>query len=66
MGQLPQRHLHKQRGVTITALIIALVVVVFMALLAFKLIPAFLEYRSMKGAISFACAAGVRLQCRPG
>ena len=52
MGQLPQRHFHKQSGVTITALIIALVVVIFIALLGFKLIPAFLEYRSMKGAIS--------------
>jgi hypothetical protein len=52
MRQLPQRHLRKQRGVTITALIIALVVVIFIALLGFKLIPAFLEFRSMKGAIS--------------
>jgi hypothetical protein len=52
MGQLPQRHFHKQRGVTITALIIALVVVIFVALLGFKVIPSFLEYRSMKTAIS--------------
>jgi hypothetical protein len=52
MGQLPQIRFRKQSGVTITALIIALVVIIFIALLGFKLIPAFLEYRSMKGAIS--------------
>ena len=51
MGQLRQ-NLRKQRGLTITALVIGLVVVIFIALLGFKLIPAFMEYRSMKGAIS--------------
>jgi Tfp pilus assembly protein FimT len=42
----------KQQGVTITSLVIALVVVVFVALLGFKLVPAFLEFRAMKNAIS--------------
>jgi hypothetical protein len=50
MGQL-QRYLRRQRGVTITGLVISLVVVIFIALLGFKLIPAFMEFRSMKGAI---------------
>jgi hypothetical protein len=44
-----------QQGVTITSLVIALVVVVFVALLGFKLIPAVLEFRAMKNAI-FAIA----------
>ena len=42
----------KQQGVTITSLVIALVVVIFVSLLGFKLVPAFLEYRAMKNAIS--------------
>jgi len=52
MGQLRQTNLRKQRGLTITGLVIGLVVVIFIALLGFKLIPAFMEFRSMKGAIS--------------
>jgi hypothetical protein len=52
MGQLPQRGLRKQSGVTITALIVALVVVIFLALLGFKLLPPVMEYRTMKNAIS--------------
>jgi hypothetical protein len=40
-----------QRGVTITSLVIGLVVVVFAALLGFKLIPPYMEFRAMKGAI---------------
>jgi len=47
MNKLPQQ----QRGVSIMGLIIALVIVIFIALLGFKLIPAVLEYRSMKNAI---------------
>jgi hypothetical protein len=42
---------HRQRGITITGLIIGLVILVFVALLGFKLIPSFLEFRAMKGAI---------------
>jgi hypothetical protein len=40
-----------QQGVTITSLVIALVVMIFVALLGFKLIPPYLEFRAMKGAI---------------
>ena len=47
MNRLPSR----QRGITITGLIIGLVILVFVALLAFKLIPSVLEYRAMKTAI---------------
>ena len=52
MQQVRHRYLRKQSGVTITSLVIVLVIVIFVALLGFKLIPAFMEYRSMKGAIS--------------
>jgi len=52
MEQLLQLTHRRQRGVTITSLVIGLVVVIFLALLGFKLVPAFLEFRAMKGAIS--------------
>src|SRR5262245_4844944 len=42
----------KQSGVTVTGLIIALVIVVFIALLGFKLVPAVLEFRTLKNAIT--------------
>jgi len=42
---------NRQRGITITGLVIGLVIFIFVALLGFKLIPSFLEYRAMKGAI---------------
>jgi len=41
----------RQQGVTILGLVVVLVVVIFVSLLGFKLIPAFLEYRAMKIAI---------------
>ena len=41
----------RQRGVSIIGLIVVLVIVIVIALIGFKLIPAFLEFRSMKGAI---------------
>jgi hypothetical protein len=41
----------RQRGVSILGLIFVLVILVFVALLGFKLIPSVLEYRAMKGAI---------------
>ena len=47
MSKLRQR----QGGISIMGLIAALVVVIFIALLGFKLVPAVLEYRAMKGAI---------------
>jgi hypothetical protein len=40
-----------QKGVTITSLVIGLVVVIFAALLGFKLIPPYMEFRAIKGAI---------------
>jgi hypothetical protein len=40
-----------QRGVTITSLVIGLVVVIFAALLGFKLVPPYMEFRAIKGAI---------------
>jgi hypothetical protein len=52
MEQLLQLSLRRQRGVTITSLVIGLVIVIFAALLGFKLIPSFLEFRAMKGAIT--------------
>jgi uncharacterized protein DUF4845 len=52
MEQLRHRYLRKQHGVTITSLVIALVVVIFLALLGFKMVPAVMEYRSIKGAVS--------------
>ena len=42
---------NRQRGITITGLVIGLVIVIFVALLGFKLTPSFLEYRAMKTAI---------------
>ena len=39
------------QGVTIVGLVVVLVVLIFAALLAFKLIPPYLEFRAMKGAI---------------
>ena len=47
MDKLRQR----QAGLSIMALIIGLVILIFIALLGFKLIPSVLEYRAMKGAI---------------
>jgi hypothetical protein len=41
----------KQQGISITGLVIALIIVIFVALLGFKLVPALLEYRAMKVAI---------------
>ena len=40
-----------QRGLSIMGLIFFLVLLIFLALLAFKLIPPVLEYRAMKSAI---------------
>jgi hypothetical protein len=44
--------MHKhQRGLTISGLVVWLVILVFLALLAMKLIPAYMEYGSAKNAI---------------
>jgi hypothetical protein len=45
-------HSHAQRGVTLMGLIILLFIMIFVALLAFKLIPAYIEYFTAKKAIT--------------
>ena len=40
-----------QRGVSIMGLLVVLVLVIFLALLAMRIIPSFLEFRSVKTAI---------------
>jgi hypothetical protein len=42
---------HLQRGVTLSGLFVALFVFIFAALLAMKLIPAYMEYATAKNAI---------------
>lgn len=42
----------KQRGVSIMALIMLLFVLIIVAIFGMKLVPSFLEYRAMKGAIN--------------
>ena len=44
-------NLQRQQGITITGLVIALVIVIFLALLAFKVIPPFMEFRTQKAGI---------------
>ena len=44
-------NLQRQTGISIMGLIISLVIVIFIALLAFKLIPPFLEFRTQKAAV---------------
>jgi len=41
----------KQRGISLIGLVMGLFVLIIVALFAMKLIPSYLEYRSMKGAI---------------
>ena len=40
--------MHRQKGVTISGLIVTCVVVAMLALLGFKLVPAYLEYNTIK------------------
>jgi Tfp pilus assembly protein FimT len=40
-----------QQGVTITGLIIVLVILIFLGLLTFKVLPPYMEFRTMKNAI---------------
>ena len=42
---------NKQRGITISGLIVWLVILIFVALLAMKLIPSYMEYASARNAI---------------
>jgi Flp pilus assembly protein TadG len=41
----------RQQGVTIVGLVVVLVVLIFVALLGFKLVPSFLEYNALKNAV---------------
>ncbi len=41
----------KQRGISLIGLIMGLFVLIIVALFAMKLVPSFLEYRAMRGAI---------------
>jgi len=43
--------MRKQQGLSLMALVAVLVVVIFVALLGFKLVPSVLEYRAMKNAV---------------
>ncbi|HXM83663.1 MAG TPA: DUF4845 domain-containing protein [Burkholderiales bacterium] len=45
-------HSHGQRGVTLMGLITLLFILIFVALLGFKLLPAYIEYFTAKKAIS--------------
>ena len=51
-------HSHGQRGVTLMGLIILLFVVVFVALLGFKLIPAYIDFYTSKKAINAVARQG--------
>jgi hypothetical protein len=42
---------NRQRGVSIMGLLVVLVVIIFIALLGMKIIPSFLEFRSIKTAV---------------
>ena len=46
-----QRSQHQQRGVTVSGLFVVLFVFIVLALLAMKLIPAYIEYGTAKNAI---------------
>ncbi|HXL75809.1 MAG TPA: DUF4845 domain-containing protein [Burkholderiales bacterium] len=51
-------HSHGQRGVTLMGLIIVLFVVMFVALLGFKLIPAYIDFYTAKKAINAVARQG--------
>lgn len=42
----------KQRGISLVALIMAFFILIIVAIFGMKLVPSFLEYRAMKGAIN--------------
>ena len=52
------RHSHGQRGVTLMGLIILLFVVIFVALLGFKLIPAYIDFYTAKKTINAVARQG--------
>jgi hypothetical protein len=50
MGQEQLQH-RRQQGLSMMVLVITLVVLILVALLSFKLIPSFIEFRAMKAAV---------------
>ncbi len=51
-------HSHGQRGVTLMGLIILLFIVIFVAMLGFKLIPAYIDFYTAKKAINAVARQG--------
>jgi len=54
----PQRHPNAQRGVSLSGLIVVLALIGVVAVFAMKVLPTYLEYRSVKEAIAHAKAGG--------
>ena len=55
---LSSEHLHKQRGISLFGLIVALIIVGFIAVMAMKIVPAVVEYRGIVKAIEDAKNSG--------
>ena len=56
--------MHKQRGVSLMGLLIIGSMVAFLMLLGFKLVPAYVEYFSLKKTLqSLAVEQGLRATC---
>ena len=55
---LSSEQLHKQRGVSLFGLIVALIIVGFIAVMAMKIVPAVVEYRGIVKAIEDAKNSG--------
>ena len=51
-------HSHGQRGLTLIGLIIVLFIAIFVAMLAFKLIPAYIDFYTAKKAINAVARQG--------
>ncbi len=51
-------HRHGQRGLTLMGLIIVLFIVIFVAMLGFKLIPAYIDFYTAKKAINAVARQG--------
>lgn len=57
-GKDKQYRINGERGVSLSGLIVVLIVLGALALMAIKVVPAYLEYRSVKDAIVKAKASG--------
>jgi hypothetical protein len=51
-------NMHKQRGVTFAGMIVVAVIIIFIALLGLKVAPAYIEYFSVKKAVTGIVASG--------